>query len=133
MKRVLATLLVMALPAFAQEKIPSDKPTLVQLKAGGRAVAVDDDGKEGEVLLPSGTFINDLGMTKLEAIFTQKQIELVSTQAQNEALRKKVDDVAAEQRVPVVTVLAIAAGALLIGAAAGVGTALALKRNADVP
>lgn len=125
--RLLALLLSLALPAYAQEAMPSDKPLTVNVKSG-QAIAVDDDGKEFSVLLPSGLFVNDAGLLKLNGLFVQAQTTNIELRTQNDVLRAKVDELAAEPTLSVKAVVLIAVGALVVGAGTAVGVTLALQK-----
>lgn len=133
MKVLTLSILLLARVAFAQippqvplETLPSDRPYLAEVKSG-EAVVVTDEG-ERIMILPPGAFLNDKGMRKMESLFKEAQLNLVDARAQNEALRKRVDELAAEPTLNIPVVIAIAAGALVVGAGTAVGITLAVKR-----
>lgn len=125
--KTVALMMCLAVPAYAQEAMPSDKPLTVNVKSG-QAVAIDDSGKEFSVLLPSGLFINDAGLLKLNGLFVQAQTDNIELRTQNDVLRAKVDELAAEPTLSVKAVVLIAVGALVVGAGAAVGITLAVQK-----
>lgn len=125
--KTVALLLCLAVPAYAQEAMPSDKPLTVNVKSG-QAIALDDSGKEFSVSLPSGLFINDAGLLKLNGLFVQAQTDNIELRTQNDVLRAKVDELAAEPTLSVKAVVLIAVGALVVGAGAAVGITLAVQK-----
>lgn len=123
MKAALAVLLLPLL-AFGQEAqpletIPSDVPIIATVKSGTAVVAYS--GGEQQVNLVPGSFINDVGMGKLNKTFQTLQLNLIEAKAQNEALRTRVDEIAADPPLNLKTVLIIAGCSLAVGAAAGAG------------
>lgn len=109
-----ALALLAALPSLAQE---SDKPLMLQVESG--TVVAVDDGKTDTVQVGKGVFINEPGFLKLDRIYGTLQEENTEMTAQNDLLRKKVDELAAKPSVSPVLVVVLVAGALVTGAAAG--------------
>jgi hypothetical protein len=123
----LVALLVSSL-AFGQEvAVPSDAPVMATVKSGTAQVTIE--GQDVLVSLPSGTFINDLGMSRLNKTFKALQIDLIEAKAQNETLRTRVDEIAADPPLNLKAVLLIAGGALLVGAGVGAGVAVAVTNT----
>lgn len=110
----LALLGLFACQAWAQE---SDRPVLIRVKSG-TVLSVDED-KEELVTVGEGVFLNEPGFKKLDRIYTSMQTDIAEKTAQNDLLRKKVDELAAKPSVSPVVVVVLIAGALVTGAAAG--------------
>lgn len=109
------------------EAVPSDVPIIASVKSG-TAVVADGEGERSVTLVP-GAYINALGMQKLGKSFQGLQVDLIEAKAQNEALRTRVDEIAADPPLNLKTVLIIAGCSLLAGAGIGAGVALAVTKG----
>lgn len=113
--------------AFADEPIqlPSDVPAAYDI-LNGRAMVVHD-GVTKEALLPSGTYLNSAGMLKLENAVKAKQLECVQLKTENETLKTKIDEVASQPKMSVLTVVAIVTASAVAGAGIATGVIMALR------
>lgn len=111
------------------DALPSDAPRAVII-LDGQAHVEDASGTPGFVTLPRGLYLNQAGSDKLEKRFNDMQRSGVALSTQNEALKTEVDRVTAAEgsKVTMTTVVIVASGMLLAGAAAGVGIVYAIKR-----
>lgn len=126
MKSLSIALILVSSSVFAQETLATDKPVMAQIKTG--KATITDGVTDTEVLLPPGTYFNDNGMKVLEETFRHTQTNNIELKTQNDALKKKVDEIAAEPVLSVKAVVVIVAGALLVGAGAATGIVLAVHK-----
>lgn len=106
--------------------LTADAPRIVHLTEGSGVV------KEGDTLtpttLPAGIFINEKGAEKLTEALSEMQINNSELTAQNELLRTRVDEIAADPPTNVKQIVIVAAISLVVGAAAGAGIVYAIKK-----
>lgn len=114
----------------APETLPEDAPKIIEVSEGQVLTP------EGAITVGKGVFLNPAAVVKVEAVIYERAVAIARLQAENEQLVTAIDEQANHHNAVLEArdsdafkrVLIVAAGALVVGAAAGVGAVILLKK-----
>lgn len=112
--RLAALLALLAYNSALADPFPKDRPLSVDVRSG-LITSVDDPVWYEQHEIDGGRYFNSLGVKRLDAWIEQVQVDKAMLTAENETLKRRVDEVAAQPGLSVGAALTLTGIGLLVG------------------